>query len=131
MAEKIPFGKGLFTEDAPGGRLLGSRCKSCGQLYFPPAVLCYECLKEEMETVPLNRKGKLVAYTISYMASIHFEPPYAVGWIELPEGVHVFAPLKGGEEDLKVGMDMELIIEKLWDEDGKEVIGYKFQPLAS
>ena len=130
MAEKIYFGKGLFTKDAQGGVLLGSKCKNCEQLYFPPVVLCYECLKEEMETVPLSRSGKLITYTINYMPTTYFEPPNAVGWIELPEGVRVFAPLKRREEHLKVGMDMELVIEKLYEEEGKEIIGYKFQPVT-
>ena len=64
------------------------------------------------------------------MPAFHFEAPYAIGWIELPEGVRVFSQLKGWEEKpLEVGMDMELEIDKLWEEESKEVIGYKFRVL--
>jgi uncharacterized OB-fold protein len=28
-----------------------------------------------------------------------------------------------------VGMEMELVIEKLWEEGDKEIIGYKFKPV--
>ena len=33
------------------------------------------------------------------------------------------------EHPLKIGMEMELIIDKLWEEEGKEIVGYKFRPV--
>jgi uncharacterized OB-fold protein len=63
------------------------------------------------------------------MPSEHFQPPYAIGWIELPEGIRIFSQIRGWQEhSLKIGMEMELAIEKLWDEGEKEVIGYTFRP---
>jgi len=78
----------------------------------------------------LSRRGRLYSYTIAHMPSTHFQPPYAIGFVDLPEGVRVFAPLKMTEaKPFKVGMDMEVVIEKLWQEDDKQVIGYKFKPV--
>jgi uncharacterized OB-fold protein len=83
-----------------------------------------------MEEVVLSRLGKLYSFTIGRMASTHFQPPYAVGLVDLPEGVRVFAPLKMTEDKpFKVGMDMEVVIEELWQENDKQVIGYKFKPV--
>jgi uncharacterized OB-fold protein len=63
------------------------------------------------------------------MPSEHFESPYAVGWIELPEGVRVFSQIRGWRErPLETGMEMELHFETLWEEEKKEVIGYVFRP---
>jgi uncharacterized OB-fold protein len=63
------------------------------------------------------------------MPTKQLRPPYAIGWVELPEGIIITSLLKGWEEKaLSVRMDMELVIEKLWDENGDEIIGYKFQP---
>jgi uncharacterized protein len=130
MANMVPFWEGTFEEDAKGGRLLGNKCKSCGKIYFPKAQFCFNCFDKEMEEVGLSRRGKLYSYTIGRMASTHFQPPYAVGLIDLPEGVRVFAPLKMTmDETYRIGMEMEVVIEELWREEDKEVIGYKFKPV--
>jgi len=129
MAEVVPLREGLF-ENVEGGRLLGSRCKSCGKIYFPKAQFCFNCFNKDMEEVGLSRRGKLYAYTIGRMASTHFHPPYAIGLVDLPEGVRVFAPLKTTEgKSYRIGMDMEVVIEELWQEDDRQIIGYKFKPV--
>ena len=130
MANGVPFWEGIFEEDAGGGRLLGNKCKSCGKIYFPKAQFCFDCFDKGMEEVGLSRRGKLYSYTIGRMASTHFRPPYAVGLIDLPEGVRVFAPLIMTEDETyTMGMEMELVIEELWRENHNEIIGYKFKPM--
>lgn len=128
MAERIPIREGAFTEDS-GGVLLANKCKSCGEIFFPKARLCLNCIKEDMEEIVLGRRGKLYSYTIAHMPSTHFEPPYAIGYIDMPEGVRIFSPLKMvNDKPFKVGMEMEVVIERLWQEGDKEVMGYKFIP---
>ena len=130
MAERVPFRAGLFEEDAQGDTLIGNKCKSCGQIFFPSKASCLACFGDDMEEVRLSRRGKLYTFTISHMPTVHLKPPFAIGYIELPEGIKVFAPLVGWEEHpLKMNMEMELIIDKLWEDDGKEVVGYKFKPV--
>lgn len=130
VAERISIKEGAFVEDPEGGRLLANRCKSCGQVFFPKASFCLSCLNEGMEELKLSRRGKLYSYAIGYMPSSHFQPPYAIGYVDMPEGVRIFAPLEIMEDKpFSVGMDVEVMIEKLWHEDDKEVIGYKFKPV--
>jgi uncharacterized OB-fold protein len=127
MASRVPIREGLFDE-ANGGRLLGNKCMSCGRIYFPKAPFCFDCFEKSMEEVVLNRRGKLYTYAIGRMASTHFQPPYAVGFVDLPEGVRVFTPLiMTKDETYTIGMEMELVIEELWQEDDKQIIGYKFK----
>ena len=129
MAEMVPIRDGIFSEEA-GDLLLGNRCASCGQIYFPKAEFCFDCFHKGMEEVRLSRRGKLYSYTIGRLSASHFQPPYAVGLIDMPEGVRVFAPLKGAEDKpFRIGMEMEVVVEELWQEDDKRVIGYKFKPL--
>ena len=130
MVDVVPVREGIFAEDAEGVKLLGNKCKSCGQLFFPKAKFCSTCFNKDMEEVVLSRRGKLYSYTIGHMPSTHFQPPYAIGFVDMPEGIRVFAPLKMTEgRPFKVGMDMEVVIEDLWREDDKQVIGYKFKPV--
>jgi uncharacterized OB-fold protein len=48
----------------------------------------------------------------------------------MPEGVRIFAPLViSDEKSIQIGMEMEVIIDTLWQEGDNEVIGYKFKPV--
>jgi uncharacterized OB-fold protein len=129
MKTRVPFREGLFEENSGRCILLGARCRQCGQVIFPRRESCLNCLGHELEPIRLSRNGKLYTYTIVHMPSEHFTPPYAVGWIELPEHVRVFSQIRGWQEyPLEIGMDMKMNIEKLWDEEEKEIIGYVFRP---
>ena len=130
MADRIPIREGTFEEKDGGGVLIANRCTSCGQIYFPKAGFCFDCLCQSMEDMALSREGKLYSYTIGRMPSAKFAPPHFVGMVDLPEGVRVFAPLKMSEDEpIKIGMDMTLVIEALYRENDQDVIGYKFEPL--
>ena len=129
--ESVPLREGLFTRDTEGGVLLASRCTLCGQVFFPKRGHCLDCLNNSMESVVLSRTGKLYTFTIVYMPTEHYSPPYAIGWVEFPEGVRVFGQIEGWEQQsLRIGMDMQVIIGKLWEEEEQEVIGYKFEPVV-
>jgi len=129
MKARVPFREGLFEETPEGWALVGARCKKCGQIIFPGRETCLNCLGNDLEPVHLSRNGKLYSYTIVHMPSEHFQPPYAIGWIELKEGIKVFSQIRGWREHpLKIGMDMALAYEKLWDEADREVMGYVFRP---
>lgn len=128
--ERIPLRKEMFTEDVEGGALLASRCKSCRRVFFPKRGYCFDCFSKDMEQVTLSGACKLYTFTIVRMPAKHYEPPYAIGWVEFPEGVRVFGQIKGWEsQPLRIGMEMKLIIDTLWQEEEKEVICYKFEPL--
>ena len=130
MPNRIPVKEGTFMESPEGGVLLANKCKSCGQVFFPKAVFCLTCLNEEMEEVKLSRKGMLYTYTIVRMPSMHFEPPYAIGYVNMPEGIKIFAPFIMSEDrPCTIGIDMEVVIDKLWQEGDSEIIGYKFKPV--
>jgi uncharacterized OB-fold protein len=129
MKNRVPFKEGLFEEVAGKWVLKGCRCRQCGEIIYPIRNVCLNCSNRDLEMLDLSRKGKLYSFTIVHMPSEHFQPPYAIGWIELPEGIRIFSQIRGWEEHpLKTGMDMELSIEKLWDEEEREVIGYTFRP---
>jgi uncharacterized OB-fold protein len=127
---RVPFKEGLFEEGDGGPRLIGSRCRACGQVLFPAKPVCLNCNSADIETIHLGRDGSLYAYTTVYLPSEHFPPPYAVGWIELPEGMRVFSQVRGWQETpLKIGMPMRMSIETLWQDGDNEVTGYVFRPV--
>ncbi len=132
-----PIKEGLFGWFVDGRRLIGSRCRECGEVTFPANLYCPQCCSETTETVPLSRQGVLYSFTIQrfkppppYRGTEPFEP-YGVGMIELPEGLRVTSVLQESDPDkLRVGMSMELVITKFFEDDeGNEVLSYKFKPV--
>jgi uncharacterized OB-fold protein len=127
--EKIPIRQGLFAEGTSGS-LVGLHCTSCGRTLPPLTIVCYCCGSADLEKVALSNRGKLYSYTVVYQPHKHFETPYAAGYIDLPEGIRFFARLKEREGlPFRVGMDMGLLVETLWVEEGKEIVGPFFEPL--
>lgn len=138
--KRIPVAEGLFAETAEGPRLLGSTCATCGTPYFPRSPRCHnpECTATKMEDATFGPWGALWSYSIQYYPppppAKYDEPfaPYALGLIDLPEGLRVLARISADDlESIRVGMDAELVLEKLHsDPEGNEVITWKFRPTA-
>lgn len=130
MTNKIPIKEGSFIESPEGSFLIANKCTSCKQIFFPKSLSCLDCFSDDMEELRLSRRGKLYSYTIGYMPASHFQPPYAIGYIDMPEGVRIFSPLNITEDKpFKIGMEMEVTIETLWLDGDNEIIGYKFKPV--
>jgi len=85
-----------------------------------------------MEETFLSQRGRVYSYTIVHHATPGYTGPlpYAVGAVELPGGIVILSPLTQCQLDqLKIGMNVELVLEKLYEDDnGNEVISYKFRP---
>jgi uncharacterized OB-fold protein len=84
----------------------------------------------------LSSKGKIYNYTIVEQkppAYYKGEVPYALGFVELPEGVRLRSLFTGCNlNDLNVGMEVEMVIERLFENDeGDEIITYKFRPVGA
>ena len=126
---KVPIREGLFTGRTEGD-LIGLKCKACGHILPPLTVTCLYCYSNDLEAMPLSGKGKLYSYTTNYMDSGHIKAPFAGGMVELTEGFWIYSVLKEKQgKPFEIDMEMELVIEKLWDTDDDEIIGYKFQPV--
>jgi len=134
----VPIAPNLFEFSAEGASLIGSRCVVCGEVRFPVNDFCPQCCTQTTETIPLSRRGFLYSFTVQrfrppppYRGPDEFQP-YGVGMIELPEGLRVTAVLADEDPNcLCVGMDMELIVTKFFqDEMGRDVLGYKFRSVS-
>ena len=130
MSEQIPLRKGMFKNGPNSTILLANKCTSCGQIYFPKAQICVNCSHNNLEELELGGKGKIFSYTVVHMPSSHFNPPYAAGYIDLQEGLRLFDPLDmNKDKPFKIGMDVKVKVNALWEEEGNEIIGYKFFPI--
>ncbi|MEQ6902529.1 OB-fold domain-containing protein [Nocardioides sp. YIM 152588] len=138
-----PAVDGWFTTGAEP-RLLASRCTACANLVFPPvpadaATFCRNpaCDGTENETVPLSGTGRVWSYTdAQYQPPAPYVPatepfePFALAAVELPEGLVVLGQVAAGYgvDDLRVGAEVELVVETLnADETGERTI-WRWKP---
>ena len=115
-------------------RLQGRKCLDCGQLSFPPRLVCRKCKSRNSETHDFIGKGTLYSYTRIYQAPDRFDhiAPYMVGLIDLEEGPRVTAQLTDVRpENVEIGMNLEMVIRQIYEDGPKGPIlyGYKFRPV--
>ncbi len=134
--QRVPIEAGFFTipaarRDPP--RLLGSRCRACGEHFFPRRVICAKCLAQDAEDVLLGPRGQLYTYTYVHFPLFNSQRAdhggYGVGQVDFPEGPRIQAVLSGGPDDFRIGMEMELELEALRENsEGQEVVIFRFRP---
>ena len=124
--------EGLFDWPSESPSLIGTRCRKCKEVFFPKRFICPTCFQQDtLEPIPLSHTGNLYTFCILERGPMGFDPPYAVGYIDLPEGVRIYSILTEADmKKLEIGMEMELVIGPIRKtSDGEEIIGYKFKPV--
>jgi uncharacterized protein len=125
-----PAVEGWFTT-GPEPALLGSRCTTCLTVYFPPTPVDQKgfcrnpsCDGDEFESTELSRRGTVWSYTDAqyqppapYVARSEPYQPFALAAVELAEGITVLGQVADGYgvADLRVGAEVELVVEPLDD----------------
>ena len=83
-----------------------------------------------MSTVRLSREGKLITYTIIHIGPSRFadQVPYAVGIVELKEGVRLLAQLADCDlSKLKSGMPMKIEFRRISEEGDAGILNYGYK----
>jgi hypothetical protein len=101
--------------------LVLQRCVRCAQYQFYPRSLCATCTGDT-EWVEASGRGTLYTYTVIRQNRAEaFAPlsPYAVGIVELDEGVRMMSNIVDCEIDaLRVGMPLEVVMLRAADDVG-------------
>jgi uncharacterized OB-fold protein len=102
-----------FARHLKDGRLMGSRCKRCGTVTFPPRADCHACMSGDFELVEMSGAGTLVTYTKIVAAPTGFEDaaPYVIGVVDLAEGGRALAWFGETvpEGEIEIGMPLQLV----------------------
>ena len=138
---RTPAIEGWFTLDEARPRLLGSRCDGCGTVFFPKGSAgCRNpyCSGGQLEEAELSGRGRLWSFTNNcypppepYVAPDPFEP-YAVAAVELEhEKMVVLGQVVSGvgTDDLEAGMEMELVVDTLYEDDENQYLVWKWAPV--
>ena len=136
---RVPIEPGFFTipdDPAAEPRLLGSRCRACGEHFFPRRVVCARCRAQGCADVLLGPRGTLWTYTWVHVPFFGQKQAavvgYGVGQVDLPEGPRIQAVLSGAQGDFAIGMPMQLELETLRETpEGEQVVIHRFRPLGT
>ena len=142
MSEKTKVAAidGWFEGIDGSPQLIGSRCESCGTYGFPKeTVFCKNpaCSGTSFAEVPMSSRGKLWSFTNNcypppapYVSPDPFVP-YIVAAVELEkEKMVVLGQVAGNVaiSDLKAGMEMQLTVDTLYEDDDNEYVVWKWTP---
>lgn len=114
-------------------RLEANKCETCDTKFFPPRLLCPQCKKRNLVPAKLAERGKILTYTIIRVPPHQFadQAPYAVGVVELDDGVMLTAQIVDCDfDELKVGKRVRIEFRKIFQEGESGILcyGYKFVP---
>lgn len=142
MKKRIPVEPTILSDvsgDLNQVQLVGSKCNLCEVVFFGVRQACENCGSKSLKNLTFSKMGKVWSYTVQRYpppppcrlgpARREDWVPRPVAWVDLPEEVRVLTILDCKPEDVEIGMDVELVVEKGWeDEEANEVIIYKFKP---
>ena len=139
---RVPAVDGWFTADESAPALLGARGTKSGSYFWPTAVAGSgnpTAPGEAREPVELSRTGRLWSWTTNHYAPpepyVAPDPfvPYTVCAVELEvEKMVVLGQLATAADaaPLEVGMEMELVLGPLYEDDDNEYVVWQWAPAA-
>jgi len=113
--------------------LHGLKCKSCGEVHFPPQRVCPKCkAKDQFEEWRLSdRKGKLFTFAADYLCQRR-EAPRVTAIIDFEGGGRMATMMTDRVlEEIKIEMTVEMSFRKLVTQDGFHNYFWKSMPLRS
>lgn len=113
-------------------RLAGSRCSVCGEATLGTSTACPNCGSDDVAPISMSSQGKVWTYTV-----VRYKPPgdykgpdpfvpFAMGLVELPEGLRVLAPIGADVDHVSIGMDVAF--HPYVRADG--VVEFNYQPVG-
>jgi uncharacterized OB-fold protein len=132
LHEALNLAGDAVERDAGGAvHLIGTECNDCGKRVFPPTGVCPECMSENVARLKLGSRGTLYSWSVVHAAPRGWRLPFVAAYVDLPEGVRVFAHMVDVDPGtLVMDMKVEVCMATLGtDETGATVESYSFVPV--
>jgi len=108
-------------------RLEAARCVKCGEIAYPPRLVCPKCGARQFEKVQLGDEGIIVSYTIIRVGPSQFsdQTPYAIGIVELEGGVRITSQIVDCDcESLAIGQRVHLEFRRIQQQGEAGILCY-------
>jgi uncharacterized OB-fold protein len=126
-----------YLEFLQSKKLMGSKCKDCGETYVPSRMLCTKCNSTNLEWIEMSGKGELAAFscigvgtTFMVNKGYSMKEPYCFSVIKLEEGPMISGQLLGVDEKnpdtIKIGTSVKVtFIETELQGETRVDLGFK------
>jgi uncharacterized OB-fold protein len=120
-----------FWEGCRAHKLRFQKCTACGEVRWPPAIICPRCHSREAEWIESQGRGTIYTYAVYHQA---FHPafkkklPYVVAVVQLDEGPRLLTNIVGCPPE---SLDCEMKVQVAWDDVSDEFSLPLFQPLPA
>lgn len=94
-----------YWQGANEGKLMLKRCDACGETHFYPRAICPNCMSDDTVWYQASGRGRIYSYSVMRRA----DPPYAIAYVALEEGVTMLSNIVEADLDaLRVEMPVEV-----------------------
>ncbi len=107
--------------------LVGTKCRTCNQVFFPQRILCSECRRKgDLVEFQFSGNGKILSHTIVRVPPEGFEKytPYAVAIIELQEGARISGQIVGDINKVESGKNVKTVFRRMHEDGSGGLIHY-------
>lgn len=112
----LPIGKThQFWDGLREGKFVTTRCRSCGEVTFPPQADCPRCMGSDVEWVDIGTDAELVTFTYVLVTPTSFvdSDPYVVAIGRLASGLKILAWVESADvQKLRPGVRLKLEARK-------------------
>ena len=119
-----------FYANLRDGRLTTTECTDCGELHYPPRIVCPECLSDDLAYVDLPHEGEMHSFT-----EVRGTPPIGMSDVPFVVGVVDLGPVQlsariddAAYEDLEIGDPVSLKVMDIDDTTDQDRVFYRFVP---
>lgn len=92
-------------------RMLAAACAACGLLCVPRLLRCSRCGNARFTARPLDPAGVLYAFSEVAVAPKGWVVPYLVGYVDMREGIRLFARLAFNLDVARPGLAVALQLQ--------------------
>ena len=127
----VNLAQDALSSDANGRPVLvGGACKACSTQFFPQHPVCPHCMSEDVAETVMPTCGKLYSFTTLHVGAKKWHKPLSVGYVDLDNGVRVFAHLHG--QTFAFDQNVEMGIGRVGTEpDGAPISTFVFKAVEA
>jgi uncharacterized OB-fold protein len=108
----------------------GVTCNNCGQTFYPKRTKCPNCKSTDLKEAEMGNVATLLTYTELWAVPKGIEQmPLMLGILEFENKARILGQLS--TRDVKVGMQFQPVWAAIRKVNGKDVFGYRFEPIPT
>ena len=119
----------LWREIKQDLQFYGEKCRKCGMIQFPRQRVCVDCgTKDDFDDSKLARRGTVHTFTSDYLFP-SLDPPTIETVVNVDGGGRVLVQMTdAGPEDVRIGLEVDLVLRKLHEGGGIKNYFWKARP---